>query len=157
MDTLPRLVVCCLGVITCGLLAGCEGRPGLIPNSDPALNKTSTQFAADAAKRFPYPASLPHVGTANGVAEVDLMLTRLQILNASDEDWNNIEIWVNQNYVCHVPSIPKGKQKVETIGFEMLYNASGDYFSTAGGKNPVNLIEMRRNGKVYQLPIVLAD
>lgn len=157
MDTLPRLVVCCLGAITCGLLVGCEGRPQLIPNSDPALNKTSTQFAADAAKRFPYPASLPHVGTANGVAEVDLMLTRLQILNASDEDWNDLEIWVNQNYVCHVPSIPKGKQKVETIGFEMLYNASGDYFSTAGGKNPVNLIEMRRNGKVYQLPIVLAD
>ena len=141
----------------CAILGGCEGRPGLVPNSDPALNRTSTQFAADAAKRFPYPSTLPRGGTADGRAEVDVMLTRLQILNSSDEDWNNIEIWVNQSYVCHIPSIPKGKQKVETIGFEMLYNANGDYFSTSGGKNPINLVEMKRNGKLYQLPIVLAD
>lgn len=156
MFRVSRTVVC-IGVMGCGLLAGCEGRPNILPNSDPALNRTSTQFAADAAKRFPYPADLPHPGTADGRAEVDVMLTRLQILNSSDQDWNDIEVWVNKNYVCHVPSIPKGKQKVETIDFTMLYNASGDYFSTASGKNPVNLVEIRRDGKVYQLPIVLAD
>jgi hypothetical protein len=147
----------CVAATSVAFLVGCEGRPAFVPNTDPALNRTSTQFAADAAKRFPYPSSLPHPGTAQGRAEVDVMLTRLQILNSSDEDWNDIEIWVNQSYVCHVPSIPKGMQRVETIGFEMLYNTSGDYFSTAGGKNPVTLVEMRRNGKVYQLPIVLAD
>jgi hypothetical protein len=156
MSILHRLA-CCLGAIGFAALAGCEGRPALVPNSDPTLNRTSTQFAADAAKRFPYPASLPHVGTADGRAMVDVMLTRLQILNSSDEDWNDIEIWVNQSYVVHIRSIPKGKQTVETVGFEMLYNVSGDYFSTSGGKNPVNLVEMRRNGKIYQLPIVLAD
>lgn len=150
-------MACCFGAVTFALLAGCEGRPGLLPNSDPALNKTSTQFAADAARRFPYPSALPHPGTADGRAEVDVMLTRLQILNSSDEDWKDIEIWVNQSYVCHVPNIPKGKQRVETVGFEMLFNVNGDFFTTSGGKNPVTLIEMRRNGKVYQLPIVLAD
>ena len=147
----------CLGALAFAWLAGCEGRPALVPNSDPALNKTSTQFAADAAKRFPYPSSLPHPGTADGRAEVDVMLTRLQILNSSDEDWKDIDIWVNQSFVCHVPMIPKGKQRVETVGFEMLYNGIGDFFTTAGGKNPVTLVEMRRNGKVYQIPIVLAD
>lgn len=156
MSTIDRLA-CCIGAVVFALLAGCEGRPALVPNSDPALNKTSTQFAADAARRFPYPSSLPHPGTADGRAEVDVMLTRLQILNSSDEDWKDIEIWVNQSYVCHIPNIPKGMQRVETVGFEMLYNVNGDYFSTSGGKNPVTLVEMRRDGKVYQLPIVLAD
>lgn len=156
MSTSHRLA-CCLGTVIFASLAGCEGRPGLLPNSDPALNKTSTQFAADAGRRFPYPSSLPHPGTADGRAEVDVMLTRLQILNSSDEDWKDIEIWVNQSYVCHIPNIPKGKQRVETVGFEMLFNVNGDYFTTNGGKNPITLVEMRRNGKVYQLPIVLAD
>lgn len=148
-------LVCCVGLIVCGLLIGCEGRPGIIPNSDPALNKTSTQFAADAARRFPY--SGPHAGTANGRAEVDVMLTRIQLLNSSDEDWNDIEVWVNQSYVCHVPSIPKGKLKVETVQFEMLYNVKGDYFTTQGGKTPVSSVEVKRDGKLYQVPLVLAD
>ena len=149
-------VACCLGVVACGLMAGCEGRPGLIPNSDASLNKTSTQFAADAARRFPYPGE-PRGGTASGRAEIDVMLTRLQILNSSNEDWNDIDIWVNQSYVCHVPTIPTGKQKVETIQFEMLYNVKGDYFTTEGGKHPVTSVEMRRNGKTYQIPIVMAE
>jgi len=155
MLSLPR-IACCFGIFACGLLAGCEGRPGLIPNSDPALNKTSTQFAADAARRFPYPAD-PNGGTASGRAEIDLMLTRLQILNSSDEDWNDIDIWVNHSYVCHVPSIPKGKLKVETVQFQMLYDVKGDYFATDNGQHPVTSVEMRRGGKTYQIPIVMAD
>lgn len=148
---------CCLSVAAMGFLAGCEGRPGIIPNSDPALNKTSTQFAADAARRFPYPSSASRSKTADGRAEIDLMLTRLQILNSSDEDWTNIDIWLNQSYVCHIPSIPKGKLKVETIQFQMLYNVNGDFFDTQDGKNPVNMVEMFRDGKMSQIPIVMAD
>jgi hypothetical protein len=155
MHTITRLAFS--GVIACGLLAGCEGRPSLFPNSDPALHKTSTQFAADAARRFPYPAGAPRGGTAQGRAEIDVMLTRLQILNYSDQDWKNIDIWVNQSYVCHVPNIPAGKQKVETVEFEMLYNAKGDFFSTNGGKNPINLVEIYRDGKLSQIPISMAD
>jgi hypothetical protein len=149
--------VCCLGLAACGWLLGCEGRPGLIPNSDASLNKTSTQFAADAARRFPYSQTTSRGGTAAGVAEIDLMLTRLQILNSSDEDWNDIDIWVNRSYVCHIPSIPKGKLKVETVQFQMLYNISGDFFDTKDGKNPVNLVEMNHDGKMYQLALKMAD
>jgi hypothetical protein len=156
MRNIPE-IACFLGVVACGLLAGCEGRPALMPNSDPAMNRTSTQFAADAARRFPYPQSGPRGKTAAGRAEIDLMLTRLQILNSSDEDWNEVDIWVNQSYVCHVPSIPKGKQKVETVEFTMLYNMSGHYFTTDGGKTPITLVEMRKDGKLCQIPLVLAD
>ena len=51
-------------VVTLGPLVGCAGRPSLIPNSDPALRKTSAQFASDAAKRHPFNAALPSGGTA---------------------------------------------------------------------------------------------
>ena len=155
MHTLAK-IACCCGLIAGGLLTGCEGRPTAFPNSDPNMRKTSTQFAADAARRFPYPASLPK-GRADGRVELDLMLTRLQILNSSEEDWNNIDIWVNQSYVCHIPIIPKGKQKVETVDFTTLYNINGDFFTTDNGKNPVRLVEMNRDGKMYQIPISLAD
>ena len=143
--------------LTLGILAGCEGRPDLFPNSDANLQRTSTQFAADAAKRFPFPDSAPAGGTADGRVAVDLMLNRIQILNSSPEDWKEIDIWVNRSHVCHVPIIPKGKEKVETINFAMLYNAKGDYFTTQGGKTPVNRVEMLRDGKLYTIPLRLAD
>ena len=142
---------------TCAVLAGCEGQPSLFPNSDPALRKTSTQFAADAAKRFPYPAGADRAGQAQGRAEVDLTFAQLQILNYSEEDWKDIDIWINRGYVCHVPLIAKGKQKVETLNFQMIFNSEGHHFDTDGGKNPMKQVEMVKDGKVYQIPLALAD
>jgi hypothetical protein len=140
-----------------GVLAGCEGRTDLFPNSDPNLQRTSTEFAADAAKRFPFPDSTPTAGNADGRVAVDLMLNRIQILNSSPDDWKDIDIWVNRSHVCHVPIIPKGKEKVETIMFSMLYDAKGNYFTTQGGKTPVNRVEILKDGKLYTLPLRLAD
>jgi hypothetical protein len=145
------------GVIALALMAGCEGRPSLLPNSDPDLRKTSTQFAADAAKRFPYPVAAEKGGDAQGRAQVDLMMAELQILNYDNQDWNDIDIWVNKTYVVHIPKISKSKEKVETINFPMLYDAQGHSFSTDGGKNPMKQVEIVREGKVYQIPLALAD
>lgn len=156
MSTQTRLA-CCFGALAIAMLAGCEGRPALIPNSDPALNKTSTQFAADAAKRFPYPGNSARTGDAPGRAEIDLMMAQLQVLNSGDDDWKDVDIWVNATYVCHVPLIPKGKLTVKTIAFGMLFDARGNSFSTEGGKNPVNRVEVARNGKLYAIPMRLAD
>jgi hypothetical protein len=145
-------------LIFCGTLVGCEGRPTLFPNSDSNLRKTSTEFAADAAKRFPYPGETAGKGgEISGRAEVDVMLGHIQILNSSNDDWKEIDIWVNKSHVCHVPIIPKGKEKVETIVFAMLYDAHGSYFSTENGKNPVNRVEIVREGKIYTVPVRLAD
>jgi hypothetical protein len=140
-----------------GILAGCQGRTDLFPNSDKNLQKTSTEFAADAAKRFPFPESAPSGGTADGRVAVDLMLKRIQILNSSPEDWKEIDVWVNRSHVCHIPIIPAGKEKVETVMFSMLYNAQGNYFTTEDGKNPVNRVEILKDGKLYTIPLRLAD
>ncbi|HSZ54106.1 MAG TPA: hypothetical protein VK797_00475 [Tepidisphaeraceae bacterium] len=152
-----RTQILVIALAGCGLIVGCEGRPTLFPNSDPALQKTSTQFAADAAKRFPYPGADARNGEAPGRAEIDLMMAQLQILNSGDDDWKEVDVWVNQSYVCHVPLIPRGKLTVKTVAFGMLFDAKGDSFSTQGGKNPVNRIEVARDGKLYTIPMRLAD
>jgi hypothetical protein len=147
-----------LAAMTLTGLIGCQGRPTLFPNSDSNLRKTSTEFAADAAKRFPYPGDTSaRAGEIAGRAEVDMMLTNLQILNASEDDWKDIDIWVNKSHVCHIPLIPKGKEKVETISFSMLFDEHGNFFSTQNGKNPVNRVEIVRDGKIYTVPVRLAD
>jgi hypothetical protein len=140
-----------------GILAGCEGRTDLFPNSDKNLQKTSTEFAADAAKRFPFPDSAPAAGNIDGRVEVDLMLNRIQILNSSSEDWKDIDVWVNRSHVCHVPIVAKGKEKVETIMFSMLYDSTGNYLTTEGGKKPINRVEILKDCKLYTVPLRLAD
>lgn len=144
--------ICVLGV-----LAGCAGRPALFPNSDKNLNRTSAEFAADAAKRHPFKANAPHAGDADGRAEYDLMFGTVQVLNTSNEDWKDVEIWVNHDYVCWLPIIEKGDARVKTINFQMLYDGSGHYFWTDGGKNPLKTVEVYRNGKIYNLPTKLSD
>ena len=139
------------------LVAGCAGRPSLVPNSDPNLRRTSAQFAADAARRHPYKADTPRGGAAMGRAEYNLMLGTLQVLNYSDEDWDNVEIWVNRKYVCWLPKIEKGKQRVKTINFQMLYDDAGNYFWTNGGKTPVEQVELYKNGKMYSIDTYLQD
>jgi hypothetical protein len=140
-----------------GLLAGCAGRPSLVPNSDPNLRRTSAQFAADAAKRHPYKSDAPRGGEALGRAEYDLVFGTLQVLNYSDEDWDDVEIWVNRKYVCWLPKVEKGKQRVKTINFQMLYDEAGNYFWTNGGKTPIQEVELYRNGKIYTVPTFLQD
>ena len=140
-----------------GLAAGCAGRPSLVPNSDPNLRRTSAQFAADAARRHPYKADAPRGGAAMGRAEYNLMMGTLQVLNYSDEDWDNVEIWVNRKYVCWMPKIEKGKQRVKTINFQMLYDDAGNYFWTNGGKTPVEQVELYKNGKMYSIDTYLQD
>ena len=140
-----------------GLAAGCAGRPSLVPNSDPNLRRTSAQFAADAARRHPYKADAPRGGVAMGRAEYNLLMGTLQVLNYSDEDWDNVEIWVNRKYVCWLPKIEKGKQRVKTINFQMLYDDAGNYFWTNGGKTPVEQVELYKNGKMYSIDTYLQD
>ena len=59
-----------LGVAALFVVGGCAGRPALLPNPDPALDKPSTVFAADAVKRFPYKSDAPRGGEAVARAQV---------------------------------------------------------------------------------------
>jgi hypothetical protein len=138
-------------------LAGCSGQTSLLPNTDPKLRRTPAQFAADAAKRHPFKADAPSGGEALGRAEYNLTFATLQVLNYSDEDWDDVEVWVNKSYVCFVPKIEKGKARVKTLDFQMLYDEKGEYFWTNGGKTPVKDVDIVRNGKVYKLPTKIAE
>src|SRR5437764_432304 len=76
--TLTRRVTT-LAVTALLTATGCAGRPSILPNGDPALRKTSTQFAADAAKRHPYKATAPRGGEAVARAEADYMFKHVNL------------------------------------------------------------------------------
>jgi hypothetical protein len=136
--------------------AGCQDRTSLVPNSDPALRKTKTEFAADARARHPYHAEAPKAGVAQGAAAVDYELNRLQIANFTGEDWNNIELWVNRQWVVFVPKVPANAERAKTIDFSMLYNEVGMPFPDAnrGDTSVVNKVEIYRDGRMYELAAI---
>ena len=139
----------------CVLLVGCAGRPQIIPNSDPALRKTSAQFAADAAKRHPYKSDAPRGGQAQARAQVGYSLDVVEIANNSAEDWNDVEVWVNHDYVVYLPKMEHGKLK--SIPFQMLFNGEGKSFPTDNSKVLVNTVEIYRDGKMWDVPKQQAD
>lgn len=144
-------------LVLASLLAavGCAGRPSLIPNSDPALRKTSAQFAADAAKRHPFKTDAPSAGQAVARAEVDYMLNEIDVANLSQEDWEEVELWVNRSYVVHLPHMTHGKQV--SIPFQMLYDDKGNYIPTSKLALKVCKLEAYMGGKMYEIPVRLAD
>ncbi|HET6251798.1 MAG TPA: hypothetical protein VFE47_29200 [Tepidisphaeraceae bacterium] len=137
-------------VVALGFAGGCAGRPSLLPNTDPNLRETSAQLAADAAKRQ-YHADAPRGGDALASAEYDLTFQKIEILNYGEEDWHNVEVWVNKKYVVFIPELRKDKQRVETIDFPYLFDDAGNCFSTNGGKTPIASIEIYRDGKMYTI------
>ena len=140
-------------------LVGCAGRPSLIPNSDPALRKTSAQFASDAAKRHPFNAALPSGGAARGRAQVGYGRDTIELVNLGAEDWQNVELWANRKYVVYIPRIRAGADRVKTVNFQMLFDDKGRYFPL-DNRTPdrmVRQLEIVRDGMVYNVPFAQAD
>lgn len=150
-----------LALVSLACVAGCAGRPSLIPNPDKALQKTATEFAADAAKRHPYKADAERGGQALARAEVDYVVDKVRIVNLSDVEWTDVELWVNGT---HVVFLPRMEPKVsKTIDFQMLYDDKGQWFPTSNGKllnrEPivVNKVELYRDGKLYDVRVGHAE
>src|SRR5512140_1134627 len=80
-------------------MMGCTERPTLIPSSDPWLNKPSKELAADAAKRAPYKADTPRGDDSQTRAQVSYITHVLELMNMTDQEWTDVEVWVNQQYV----------------------------------------------------------
>jgi hypothetical protein len=135
---------------------GCSGRVSLLPNSDKSLRRTPAQFASEAAKRS-YNPELPDGGTARARAQVAYDVDTIQILNDSEEDWTDVEIWVNRKYVVHMPRIEAGRQRVKSLTFLMLYDDQGNPFPKDNRKQMVESLELVRDGTKYKIPLVLAD
>ena len=153
----PVAALNCVVGVACLTLTACNGRPALLPNYDPALRKTAAQFSADAAKRQPFKTDAPRGGDALGRGMVDYTFHQVEILNYSDEDWNDVEIWINRQYVCYVPKIEKGKQRTKLMNFQMFFDGEGNNFDTKFGKVRIEQLEMLRDGKMYDMKMTLAD
>jgi len=137
------------------LVAGCADKPTMLPAADKNLRKTNAQFAADAAKRHPYKADAPRGGDATARGEVDYTLHELSVVNLSTETWNNVEIWVNQNYVVFVPAMPPNQ--LEKISFGMLFDDKGNALPAGNLKTMINKVEILRDGKMYDVKTKLGD
>ena len=133
------------------LIVGCQGRPTLFPNPDPSLRKTSTQLAADAARRFPYKADAPHAVETSARAQVAYSLNRLEVVNFSEEDWSDVEVWVNRRYVCHVPRMES--RKLKEVHFPMLYDDTGAYFPFDNKEMRIETVELFRDGTMYAVTV----
>ena len=144
-----------LAIAALVLIAGCSGRPTIIPNSDKSLRKTSAEFAADAAKRHPYKSDAPRGGEAVARSTIGYTLNQLDVVNLSDEEWDDVEIWVNQQYVVFIPKMePK---KLKSIAFQMLFDDKGNYFPLDNSKVQIKKVEVYRGGKMYDIPVKLGD
>ena len=142
-------------VLVAGLF-GCSGRVSLLPNSDKSLRRTPAQFASEAAKRT-YQPDMPDGGTAQARAQVAYENDSIQILNDSEEDWTDVEIWVNGKYVVHMPRIEAGRKRVKTLTFLMLYDDQGNPFPRDNRRQMISSLELVRDGMKYKIPLVLAD
>ncbi len=128
------------------VLAGCS-QPTMFANPDPALRKTVPQLREDAATRFPYRFDAPRAVEPKARALVGYDLRRVEVLNFSGEDWSDVEVWVNREYVCHVPKMED--RKLKEIHYPMLYNELGQ--SLPFNKTVVTSVEIYRNGTMYQI------
>jgi hypothetical protein len=144
-----------LSLLALAAFVGCAGRPALIPNPDPNLRKTSAQFAADAATRHPYKAAAPRGGEAIARAQVGYTLNRIDLVNLSHEEWANVEVWVNQDYVVFLPKVEPNKLKI--LNFELLFNGQGVSFPRDNSKVLVNKVEVFKDGKMFDVPVRLGD
>ena len=151
----PFTVAAASAAAAIALAVGCSGRPALIPNPDPNLRKASAQFAADAAVRHPYKAEAPKGGEAVARSQVGYSLDRLDLVNLSQEPWTDVEIWVNQKYVVHLPKVEPNTLKI--IQFQMLFDAKGNYFPTNNNKVLVSKVEVLKDGKMFDVPVRLGD
>lgn len=145
---------CSIASVLLALLAGCAGRAAIY-TSNPALRKTSAQFAADAAKRHPYKADAPRGGAIAGRTQIEYMFHYLEVVNLSDAAWDNFEVWLNQKYVVFVPKLEKGQ--LERLNFPMFFDDSGVSFSSDMSKGRIEKVEIYNDGKMYDVTKQLAD
>lgn len=140
----------CIAAVVAAALVGCA-------NPDKSLRMKDTERAADAAKRGPFSTTRP-VGAeaeAPARAEVGYGLKRLSIVNLSNEDWTNVEVWVNRQYVCFVPNMEKGVLK--RIDFTMLFNDKGQHFPRNNATIRIEQVDIVKDGKVYPVKTQLSE
>jgi hypothetical protein len=145
-----------LSAATLFFATGCvhDGGPTLFPNPDPNLRMTSEQFAAASAKRV-YPASARRAKEPKARAQAAYSLNRVEIVNFTNEDWRDVEVWVNGTHSCFVPYMQD--RKLKEVHFPMLFDQNGNSFPMDNSRTRVNRVEVLRNGVLYELVCHNAD
>lgn len=140
----------------CGLW-GCSDRPTIFDNPDPNLRLSSSELRGDALARFPYKQEVPKAREINARAQVAYQLNRVEVLNFTGAEWDDVEVWVNKQYVCHIPKMQSGQLK--EIHFPMLFDQQGNSFpmNSNKGKMLVRSVEILHDGKMVQLTVETAD
>jgi hypothetical protein len=135
-------------------MAGCTGRPTLVPNEDPALNQKPEVLARQAVKKFPYPAELPVSPNPLPIrAELGYWANEMSLLNFGDTDIDNVDIWVNRLYVVSLPKLES--KKVKKIPFEVLYDSLGKHFPRNGTR--IESLEIRIDDVMHKVPTQLGQ
>ncbi len=149
--------VAAFGVLTLLGVWGCTDRPTIFDNPDPNLRLSSSELRGDALARFPYKEEAPKVREIQARAQVAYPINRMEVVNFSPSDWEDVEVWVNHKFVCHVPKMQRGQLK--EIHFPMLFDEKGNSFPMNSNKGQmlVKSVEILRDGKMYQLTVEAAD
>src|SRR4051812_18116171 len=138
-------------------LAGCTDRTTMFDNPDPNLRLTASEMRGDALGRFPFKEETPKVRETQVRAQVIYPLNRMELVNFTGSEWDDVEVWVNRQYVCHIPKMQD--RQLKEIHFPMLFDQKGNNFpmNSNKGKMLVKNVEILRDGKLYQLTVETAD
>lgn len=153
MRTLHRLLGTLL-IAAMGLaVGGCaSGSTGLLPNPQKELRKNRKEYTADAAKRA-YPTTAPQAGKSMVRGEVDYQLNVINLVNLGEKDLENVEVWVNGQYVVGLAKLPAKRQV--GINFNALYDNEGRQSPQKGVW--VEKVELLVDGQVYSTTLHAAD
>jgi len=137
------------------IAAGCTQRPPPFITNDKSLRKPSTELAAESVKRFPYKSDAERGGEAVARAQVGNTANWMEIVNLSDEDWSDVEIWINKSWVVHLPAMERTKLK--RIPFSAIFNDAGQSFPKSTKVARMEIVEVYHGGKMYDVRLQLAD
>ncbi|MGA2499320.1 MAG: hypothetical protein ABSH20_16395 [Tepidisphaeraceae bacterium] len=144
-----------LSFVCIAAIAGCTDQPAIFKSSDPALQKSVSQFRDDAATRFPYKAEAPRTTEDKVRAKVEYGIKRLDITNFTGQDLTQVEVWVNRQYVCYVPVLQD--RELKHIEFPMLCNILGATFPKQNCDVRVEKVELLYAGEFHEIKVNAYD
>ena len=92
----------------------------------------------------PYPDALHTTNVAD--MQVFRRGTSIEIVNATAHSYREVDLWLNQRYVCHVSEIPAGQST--TLSLWDFHDEFGDAFNAGGffrsyEATPVRMVEIQ--------------
>lgn len=137
-------------------LTGCTGGyTTFTPNALDSLNRKPAQLAADSAKRT-YPSDVPSAKTNFIRGEAQYTFDHLHLLNLTDEPMQDVEVWVNERFVVHLPTFPT-KPFIVKIPFRALYDQDAIHFPTNNRATTVRKVQVLVDGELLDVPVDIAD